>query len=115
MNDTVSLKCNGYFLRLYRTGETVTGRFLVLYFKKNNVNHNRLGITVSKKVGKAVVRNRVRRLIRENYRINEDKLLQGYDIIFVSRVRGATADFHMIGKEIIDHLSKAKLLKENDL
>lgn len=115
MKKTVSLNCNGYFLRVYKTGDTVTGRFLVLYYKKNNTGHNRLGITVSKKVGCAVVRNRVRRLIKENFRLSEDKIAVGYDIIFVSRVRAAGADFHCIGREMKAHLSSAGLLSGEDL
>ncbi len=112
MDKTQSLKCNGHFLRIYRTGETVTGRFLVLYFKKNKLSENRLGITVSKKVGKAVVRNHVRRLIREAYRLNEKNIVRGYDIVFVSRVRCASADFHTVRKEMLAHLENAGLLED---
>lgn len=115
MRNTVSLNCNGHFLRLYKTGETVTGRFLVLYYRKNKLNFNRLGVTVSKKVGGAVVRNRVRRLIKENFRLNEDSIKTGYDIIFVSRVRSAAADFHTIEKEMLSHLSSANLLLEENV
>lgn len=110
MKKTLSLNCNGHFLRVYKTGEVFTGRLLVLYFRKNREGINRLGITVSKKVGCAVVRNRVRRLIKENYRLNEGKIRQGYDIVIVSRVRAAGADFHLIGKELIMHLSSADLI-----
>ena len=115
MKRTVSLNCNGYFLRLYKTGETITGRFLVLYYKKNNIGHNRLGITVSKKVGCAVVRNRVRRLVKENFRLNEEKVAEGFDIIFVSRVRAAQASFHQIEKEMMSHLSSAGLLAGEEM
>ncbi len=113
MDKTESLKCNGLFLKLYRTGETITGRYLVLYFKKNKLNKNRLGITVSKKVGKAVVRNYVRRLIREVYRLNEYRIASGYDIIFVSRVRCGEADFHTVRKEMLSHLGRCGLLEES--
>lgn len=115
MKNTLSLKCNGYFLRLYRTGDTVTGRYLVLYYKKNNVGKNRLGITVSKKVGKAVVRNRIRRLIKESYRLCEDNVKCGFDIIFVSRVRTAGADFHTVREELTNLLLSAGLFSEDAL
>ena len=115
MKNTLSLKCNGYFLRLYRTGGTVTGRYLVLYYKKNNVGKNRLGITVSKKVGKAVVRNRIRRLIKESYRLHENSIKSGFDIVFVSRVRTANVDFNTVKSELINHLSAADLISEDAL
>ena len=115
MKKTVSLNRNGYFLRIYKTGESIAGRLLVMYYKKNNIGYNRLGITVSKKVGCAVVRNRVRRLIKENFRLNEEKSASGFDIIFVSRVRAAGADFHRIGSEMMAHLSSAGLTSGEDL
>lgn len=115
MKNTLSLKCNGYFLRLYRTGGTVTGRYLVLYYKKNNAGKNRLGITVSKKVGKAVVRNRIRRLVKESYRLCEDNIKSGYDIVFVSRVRTGGADFHTVRAELMNHLTEAGLISEGAL
>lgn len=115
MNNTLSLKCNGYFLRVYRTGSTVTGRYLVLYYKKNNTGKNRLGITVSKKVGKAVVRNRIRRLIKESYRLDENSFKKGFDIVIVSRVRTAGADFGTVRKELFGHFEKANLVSEKSL
>lgn len=115
MNNTLSLKCNGYFLRLYRTGDTVTGRYLVLYYRKNNLKVNRLGVTVSKKVGKAVVRNRVRRLIKESYRLGEASVKSGFDIVVVSRVRTACADFGTVRAELFGHLKKAGLVSEDCL
>ena len=115
MKNTLSIKCNGHFLRLYRTGDTVTGRYLVLYYKKNNLGINRLGLTVSKKVGKAVVRNRVRRLIKESYRLSESTIKKGFDIVVVSRVKASFADFYTVNKELLNHLKTAGLISEECL
>ena len=66
---------------------------LVVYYRKNRLGHNRLGITVSTKLGHAVVRNRVRRRIREIFRLSQGSMKQGYDIIVVGRTRAAKADY----------------------
>ena len=81
-----SLKLNHIFQRLYRTKGAADG-FLVLYARRNRSQCNRVGITVSKKLGKAHVRNRTRRRIREVYRLNEEKFLPGWDIVVVARSR----------------------------
>ena len=75
-------------------------RFLPCY-AKNGLQFNRLGITVSSKIGKAVVRNRVRRRIKEAYRLNEDKFKTPYDIVIVSRVRAANAVFSEIEESVL--------------
>lgn len=98
MEKTVSIKLNREFRWLYSKGDSRAASELVLYYKKRRRDGNRLGLTVSKKVGNAVTRNRVRRLIKENYRLSEDRLKGGYDMVFVARGRAATSDFHQIGK-----------------
>ncbi len=88
-----SLKLNHVFRRLYSKGSCVAGRYLVLYCKRNGSQENRVGITVSKKLGGAVVRNRARRRLRECYRLNEHLLRPGYDIVIAARSRCLTAPF----------------------
>lgn len=83
---TESLKKRNDFQVVYKNGKSVANRYLVMYKRKNNTDRNRLGISVSKKVGNSVVRHRVTRLIRESYRLNEEKFQQGYDLIVVARV-----------------------------
>ncbi len=83
---------------------------MVVYFKKNRYGQSRLGITVSKKVGNAVTRNRVRRLIKENYRLMEKEIRSGYDVVIVARARMATADFHATGAALRTLLGKCELL-----
>ena len=89
MKFTVSIKNNYEFHRLYSKGKSAgTGR-MVLYLRRTKRTDSRLGVTVSKKLGKAVVRNKIRRRLREIYRTNEDKLLPGFDLVIVAR-RGST-------------------------
>ena len=77
------LKKNEDFRRVYRKKRSMANRLLIIYILENKYEYNRVGFTVSKKVGKSVIRNRVKRLLRDSYRLNEEKILQGYDIIFI--------------------------------
>ena len=104
-----SLKLNHIFQRLYRTSGQANG-CLVLYARKNRTNTNRVGITVSKKLGKAHVRNRVRRRLREVYRLNEEKFLPGWDIVVVARSRAVEASFPALTKGYLDLARKAGIL-----
>lgn len=92
MEFSESLKKNYQFRIVYKKGKSLANRNLVMYIYKNNLNINRIGISVSKKVGNSVVRSRVTRLIRESYRLSEQKLLSGYDIVVIARnsMNGAT-------------------------
>ena len=92
MKYSTSLKLNHIFRRLYRTSGVADG-LLVLYARKNRTDGNRVGITVSKKLGKAHVRNRTRRRIREVYRLNEEKFQPGWDIVVVARGRCLSMPF----------------------
>ncbi|HEX9058863.1 MAG TPA: ribonuclease P protein component [Clostridia bacterium] len=100
MQNTFSLKKNSEFARMYKRGKFFAGKFLVIYVLNNNMNINRLGITVSKKNGKSVRRNRIRRLIRENYRLYESYIKKGNDIIFVARAQELIPDFLEVKKEM---------------
>ena len=86
MKFTTSIKLNHEFKRLYKKGKSTASQHVVIYSGKNNSRANRLGITVSKKIGSAVHRNKVRRRLKEIYRLNEAKLNTGYDIVIVARV-----------------------------
>jgi len=81
-----SLKKNRDFQIVYKEGKSQANRYLVMYVMENQLNCNRLGISVSKKVGNSVVRHRLTRLIRESYRLKEEKFQCGYDIIVIARV-----------------------------
>ena len=85
MGDIITLKRNNDFRRLYSRGRFFLSPVLVTYVMKNRRDEVRIGITSSKKIGKAVVRNRSRRVIREAYRELSSQVKPGYDIIFVAR------------------------------
>ena len=100
-----SLKKNKDFQIVYRTGKSYANRFLVMYIRKNGMNRNRLGISVSKKVGNSVVRHHLTRLIREGYRLQEEHFSCGYDIIVVVRVNARNSTFADMKSALI-HLGK---------
>ena len=106
-----SLKLNHIFQRLYRTNGQANGH-LVLYARKNRTDTNRVGITVSKKLGHAVVRNRVRRRIREVYRLNEHRFAQGWDIVVVARTKAIHTDFEKLTQQYLSACEKLGVLKE---
>lgn len=100
-----SLKKNKDFQTVYRTGKSYANRYLVMYIRKNGMHRNRLGISVSKKVGNSVVRHHLTRLIRESYRLQEENFLCGYDIIAVVRVNAKNSSFADMKSALI-HLGK---------
>ena len=110
----ISIKENSDFKRLYYRGKSVVKKNVVLYYRKNKLNQNRLGITVSSKIGCAVVRNRVRRLLKENYRTIQG-LSEGYDIVLVARPRINCADFNEIGRDLRNALYESGILKKENL
>ena len=112
MKFSSSLKLNHIFQRLYHTNGQANG-YLVLYARKNRLDHNRVGITVSKKLGKAHIRNRVRRRFREVYRLNEEAFLPGWDIVIVARSRAIDADVAKLTAAYLQLADKAGLLNQN--
>ena len=100
MVNTVPICKNFEFLRIYKKGQFFVGKYIILYVLKNNLHGNRLGITVSKKIGKSVKRNRIRRLIRENYRHYENFVKNGFDLVFVARSYEVQPGFTEIRKEM---------------
>ena len=103
------LKLNRVFRRLYATSG-VANRYLVLYRKSNRLEENRVGVTVGKKLGHAVARNRVRRRLREIYRLNEDRFARGYDIVVVARTACIGAEFDILEGAYLSLAKKAGIL-----
>lgn len=114
MKYTVSLKENRVFRRLYAKGKSAVSPALVLYCRKNGRKENRFGITASTKLGHAVVRNRVRRRLREIYRIHEDQFLPGYDIVVVARTRAVYARFDEIERSFLKAARGLGLLNQKE-
>lgn len=106
MKQTFSLKKNQDFKLVYSRGKSYANRLLVIYYLPNEEDYNNLGLSVSKKVGNSVVRNRVKRLIRESYRLNEEKIKKGYNIIIIARVKSNNVDFKSLEKALIHLLKK---------
>ena len=113
MRYTMSLKENKDFRRLYNKGKTVVNPALAVYVRPNRLQCNRLGLTVGTKVGKAVCRNHVRRLIRESYRLQEDRLKIGYDLVIVARVKAGHMSYWQIDDALKSLLGKLGLYKES--
>ena len=107
-----ALKLNHIFRRLYHTSGHADA-YLVLYARKNRTQSNRVGITVSKKLGKAHVRNRVRRRLREVYRLNEAKFQPGWDIVVVARSKAVDAPFDKLTASYLALAAKAGILGED--
>ena len=112
MEYSKSLKLNHIFRKLYSTGGKGNA-LLVLYARRNRLGVNRIGVTVSKKLGKAVVRNRVRRRLREGYRLHESRFLPGWDIVVVARSRAIEASFSDLTKAYLALARKLGILRED--
>jgi len=106
------LRKNAEFRIVYKRGKSFSNKFLVLYVKNNGTHINRIGISVSKKVGKSVIRSRVKRLIKESYRLNSDNLKQGHDLVVIARTMCRVENYKTIEHSLINLFKKAGLIKE---
>ena len=109
---TQSLKQNHLFRRLYRRGDSAASRYLVLYCRRNDQPGNRVGLTVSAKLGHAVRRNRLRRRLREIYRLHEAEFRPGYDLVVVARTRAMDASYQQLESAYLSLAAKLGLLQE---
>lgn len=106
-----SLRNTRQFNFVYKRGKSIVNKYIVMYYNKNDLGYNQVGFSVSKKVGKAVVRNHVKRLMKESFRLNSEKIKNGYDIVFVARVRLNSSSFNEVLKAMQYCFKNAKLLK----
>ena len=109
MKAAVTLKENYEFRRLYQKGASAVSPAMVLYCRKNRLGRNRLGLVSSTKLGHAVVRNRVRRRLREIFRLNQSGLAQGYDMILVARTRAVGAEYRELERAFLSVCGKLGL------
>ncbi len=113
MQFSSSLKLNHIFRRLYRKGNSAANGYLVLYCRKNGTDRNRIGLTVSAKLAHAVQRNRLRRQLREIYRLHEDSFARGYDIVVVARSRAIGAPYAALSRSYLSLAAKLCLIPES--
>ena len=114
MEFTESLKKNYEFRRLYNKGKSAATPYLVVYVKRTGRDTNHLGITVSNKIGKAVVRNKVRRRLREIYRLHEGEMLRGYDLVIVARGRSVDATYAQLDYAVMKACKQLKVVREQN-
>ncbi len=100
-----SLKKNHQFQFVYRNGSSYANKYLVMYIRENSLDINRIGISVSKKVGNSVVRHRVTRLIRESYRLHENIFNSGLDMVIIARPGAAAVGYQEVESALL-HLGK---------
>ncbi len=112
MKFTSTLKKNYEFHRLYSKGRSAVTPFLVVYARTTRRTENRVGITVSTKLGKAVKRNRVRRRLREIYRLNESRFVPGTELVIVARGRAVTAAYRQLETAFLSACGKLGILTE---
>ena len=112
MHYTTTLKKNNEFRRLYAKGRSAVTPTLVVYARRNRSGENRVGFTVTVKLGHAVVRNRVRRRLREIYRLHEEALRRGMDIVVVARSRSTEVSYQRLERDFLSACAKLSLLEE---
>ena len=105
MKFSESLKKNSHFQNVYKNGKSYANRFFVMYVLDNNLGRNRLGISVSKKVGNSVVRHHITRIIREAYRLQEERFCCGLDLVVIARVSAKNVTYDQTEQAIL-HLGK---------
>ena len=93
MKFSQSLKKNRDFQNVYKKGTSFANSYLVMYILENGLQENRIGISVSKKVGNSVVRHHLTRLIRESYRLDEDMFNSGLNIVVIARATAASISY----------------------
>lgn len=113
MKYSVSLKQNRDFRRLYSRGKFAASSTLVLYWRPNRLGQNRVGITVSTKLGHAVVRNKIRRRIREIYRLQEEELRRGMDLVIVARGQAPQVDYWKLDRDFRKLSKKLGIRREH--
>lgn len=103
------IKKNNHFRRIYQKGHSLANRTLVMYKAESDAEAVRLGISVSKKVGNSVERHRIKRLIKEAFRLNRQHVKQGWDIVVIARTNALGRSYHDIERDVLHLLRKHDL------
>ena len=110
-----SLKKNKDFQNVYNNGVSFANRYLVMYVLKNNTENNRIGISVSKKVGNSVIRHHITRLLRESYRRHEDMFDSGLDIVVIERVAARHVGYKEIESAVLHLGGLHSIIKKQNI
>lgn len=102
---TESLKKNRDFKIVFKNGKSRANKYLVLYVLENGLEKNRIGISISKKVGNSVIRHRIKRLVKESYRLHENMFNSGLDIVVIARESANTIGYREMESALL-HLMK---------
>jgi ribonuclease P protein component len=94
---------------IYKNGKRITGKYIIVFIKENNLDHNRFGIVTSKKIGNAVTRNRAKRQLREVIRKNIQIIRPGYNLVIIARFNMKESSFDLIEKDFLRIMKKASL------
>lgn len=114
MKFSESLKKNSYFQNVYKHGKSYANRFFVMYVLENCMETNRLGISASKKVGNSVIRHHITRLVREAYRLQEERFRSGLDIVVIVRVAAKDITYHETEKALLHLGGLHHILRKED-
>lgn len=114
MKRTIMLKKNYQFKDVLSKGKFFSGKQIIVYIKKNNKNINRIGLAISVKIAKAVKRNKIKRIIKENYKEIEKNLKNGYDIVFLwkKKISPKEVNFYKVKNDFINIFDKANIIKK---
>ena len=113
MKFTEHLKKNRQFQAVYKDGKSCANRYFVMFVLKNNLEINRLGISVSKKVGNSVVRHRIKRLVNESYRLHDNEFNSGLDIVILARNSANGIDYNDTESAVL-HLGRLHRIDYNN-
>lgn len=109
-----TLRKRGDFSAIYNRGKSIPERYVVFFYKKNNLSYNRIAFLASKKVGNSVQRNRAKRLMKESYRLSLGNIKRGYDIIFIARNTINGKKFQDVNKSMLNAVRRCKLFVSNE-
>lgn len=111
MDKIYRLRTNEDFKKVYKRGKNYWNKNLILYVKKNDLNNSRIGFSVTKKIGNSVVRNKIRRRMKEIYRLNFNNIKEGYDIIFIPKKNVVNITYQDLESAMLHLLKIGRLLK----